>query len=600
MQLPFRQHLSPRSPVSTEKQSGLTLLTSPGSAGKAAAATASSSSAAAAASLSVHEQLELTLRQQGDACSLSTVKSIIARDRKAVNLQAPDTGDTLLHIACAHGASLAVIKYLVAKCPSALELGNQQQLTPIDVALYHSHASSHRSYVEVIKYLDQESPWMLKFRNMAPTNALHLACKHGGGSGSGGANLEVIQYLLKQNKDLIATTDERHNTPLHLLCKNMRSSSGSSGSNNNNTNSHQHLGDASLKAILHATKAFPGALVISNRDHETPLHILCKQHNPNIPLIKLLIQLCPRSLEIGERSYNLPLHILCKQGGPLELIKFMHQICPRALHTRNFYKETPLHTACTYGGSSSSLSVILFLVNTLPRALEWTNCNCETPLHLVCKQRHPRLDVVQYLVHKFPAACLFSYFSTDIPLHWIKQVKDTQGNLVPNPVREFMQQATHDAAVALLEAFRVARSQVPKRMLEPVGLMKLFDKSDNEEADRDKDDDEVKFGSHQQTLQQSIDCIISLNSDYTNKEKIRLLQWKSELGAWIRKKRHYVLVGGIFHMNRAGRSYFQDDAGNKNMGVKVLLSVIDNLNCLYIHLRENPVLCDRTVRVNVG
>jgi len=201
---------------------------------------------------------------------------------------------------------------------------------------------------------------------------------------------------------------------------------------------------------------------------------------------------------------------------------------------------------------------------------------------------------------QIPRRLLVFLFFHRHSLALIKQVKDAQGNVVPNPVREFMQQATHDAAVALLEAFRVARSQVPKRMLEPVGLMKLFNKNDNEESFRDKDDEDVKFGSHQQTLQQSIDCIISLNSDYTNKEKIRLLQWKSELGAWIRKKRHYVLVDGIFHMNRAGRSYFQDDAGNKNLGVKVLLSVIDNLNCLFIHLRENPVLCDRTVRVNIG
>ena len=58
-----------------------------------------------------------------------------------------------------------------------------------------------------------------------------------------------------------------------------------------------------------------------------------------------------------------------------------------------------------------------------------------------------------------------------------------------------------------------------------------------------------------------------------------------------------------FHMisslNRAGRSYLASDGHNKHMGLNVLGSVSDNMDCLYYHLRENPVLCEREGAVDL-
>jgi hypothetical protein len=44
-------------------------------------------------------------------------------------------------------------------------------------------------------------------------------------------------------------------------------------------------------------------------------------------------------------------------------------------------------------------------------------------------------------------------------------------------------------------------------------------------------------------------------------------------------------------LNQAGRAYLTHDANNKHAAMDVLLQVIDSLDCLFWHLRENPLLC---------
>jgi hypothetical protein len=51
-------------------------------------------------------------------------------------------------------------------------------------------------------------------------------------------------------------------------------------------------------------------------------------------------------------------------------------------------------------------------------------------------------------------------------------------------------------------------------------------------------------------------------------------------------------LGTILRLNRAGRCYLIDDAGSIAKGIKVLIDVRDDLNCLFYHLLENPMICD--------
>jgi hypothetical protein len=54
-------------------------------------------------------------------------------------------------------------------------------------------------------------------------------------------------------------------------------------------------------------------------------------------------------------------------------------------------------------------------------------------------------------------------------------------------------------------------------------------------------------------------------------------------------------VGAILRLNAAGRRYLIQDGSSISKGVDVLSSVSMDIDCVFLHLLENPRLCDRSV-----
>jgi hypothetical protein len=50
----------------------------------------------------------------------------------------------------------------------------------------------------------------------------------------------------------------------------------------------------------------------------------------------------------------------------------------------------------------------------------------------------------------------------------------------------------------------------------------------------------------------------------------------------------------ILRLNKAGRLYLIQDGSSIPKGVKVLSAVSNDINCLFLHLLENPSLCNRS------
>ena len=48
----------------------------------------------------------------------------------------------------------------------------------------------------------------------------------------------------------------------------------------------------------------------------------------------------------------------------------------------------------------------------------------------------------------------------------------------------------------------------------------------------------------------------------------------------------------LLRLNRAGRKYILQDPTNHQENLFVLSVTRDDLNCLYLHLRENPSICN--------
>jgi hypothetical protein len=55
-------------------------------------------------------------------------------------------------------------------------------------------------------------------------------------------------------------------------------------------------------------------------------------------------------------------------------------------------------------------------------------------------------------------------------------------------------------------------------------------------------------------------------------------------------------VRSILRLNGAGRRYLNDDGSTIVKGVDVLSAVSDDLNCVFLHLLENPSLCNRDAK----
>jgi hypothetical protein len=53
-------------------------------------------------------------------------------------------------------------------------------------------------------------------------------------------------------------------------------------------------------------------------------------------------------------------------------------------------------------------------------------------------------------------------------------------------------------------------------------------------------------------------------------------------------------VGAILRLNEVGRRYLVQDGSSISKGVEVLSAVSNEINCLFLHLLENPRLCDRS------
>jgi hypothetical protein len=52
-------------------------------------------------------------------------------------------------------------------------------------------------------------------------------------------------------------------------------------------------------------------------------------------------------------------------------------------------------------------------------------------------------------------------------------------------------------------------------------------------------------------------------------------------------------VKAILRLNGAGRQYLIEDGSSVSKGVDVMCAVSDDINCVFLHVLENPGLCDR-------
>lgn len=567
------------------------------------------------------DRLEEALTATTEPCTVATIQHILSsspQEKSSILKLTNGNGDTALHFALNHSLrqsqqanecdadnrvlSLSVIQHLIHLHPAALVARNRDGYTPLDLAIQSSTRNTSSGRLknstknlldDVARLLDESMVKAMKYTRNHHRHGTDyfrlLICRK-----TGCVRTDILSHFMQSYPHLLKSGDTKSgNTLLHFLCQ---------------------QNNVSVESIQMVHQTYPKALERTNQQKETPLSLACQ--GPlisNVPVMEYLIQQATAASKKGrsllsksDARENTPLHHACRNQSVLthgnlnhafNVIQMLVTAAPNVLDKRNFDRETPLHCACQsllaahLPSSYASLTkrIIWYLVEAHPNtALSKTNGYYETPLHICCKYATAvDLDLLQFLVDRFPAACLLSYFYHNLPVYRLAQslpeVRIGEAEAISDSHErehfysdkdqaklEFMNQATQAAAMAMQEAMILCR--MPDKTSSMDSLL-----------------------TELQTLYLSAavaaPAVAAIATTLNAAEEPA--GWNMGVWIWINRGRHSSLIASLYRMNQAGRRYFHTDARNVQQGIKVLNAGRHNLTCLFLHVRENPVLCVR-------
>jgi ankyrin repeat protein len=388
--------------------------------------------------------------------------------------------------------------------------------------------------------------------------------------------------------DSLKETDEHGDTPLHIVCEHEDVSCEAIETltvpcpEAVQIASHQGWTPlqtaSSYGASVHVVRLliskFRGALSIKDEDGDTPLNTACSRGSVasdddiNFEVVKLLLESNPGALFMGNNNGHTPLHIqfkndeasqqvvrlLVDRGGAKALGMLDNDGCP------------PLRIACQEGYPED---IIQLMITVYPKALEIVDRLGRTALHRACQSNVP-VATLRGMIVRAPATCLF-LGEGDEDLNFLPYDLAVQEEREAS-VLELLTNATKDALCAMMECALSSRTTMPTAVTNHV-------RSTMTRA--------MPAFNGTSLMTQSV-------RDHLEPDLITTLVTNDELQEVLKKEEAYhSLIGGLVRMNKSGRSRALMDPSNKLAGLAVLNSISDNVDCLFLHLRENPSLCNR-------
>jgi hypothetical protein len=392
---------------------------------------------------------------------------------------------------------------------------------------------------------------ILKVTNVNGHTPLNLVCMHED------VSCEVIEALTVPCPEAVQIADNQGRTPLHKAC----------------------WSGASVQVVRLLISKFRGALSMKTVGGDTPLFIACSRGSVDRPdeavnfeVVKLLFESYPDALYIGDNDGFIPLHnefkndeasqqvvrLLVDRGGVKALGMLDNDGCP------------PLLVACQEGYPED---IIQLMIAVYPKALQIVNKFGVTALNFACQGNVPVATLRVMIVHE-PAACLVLQavsFGDDGEYHFLPHdcavYKEREAHVV-----ELLLNGTKDAICAMMECALSSRTTMPTAVTNHVRATITRAMPAFNETSR---------------MTQSV-------RDLLEPDLIKTLVTNDELQEVLKKDETYhSLIAGLVRMNKSGRSRALKDPSNKLAGVSVLNSISDNVDCLFLHLRENPSLCNR-------
>jgi hypothetical protein len=191
-----------------------------------------------------------------------------------------------------------------------------------------------------------------------------------------------------------------------------------------------------------------------------------------------------------------------------------------------------------------------------------------TPLSSAVQTDHPSLEVFELLVFHCPEACLILNNRNDSPydvvVEWGAGVIE---------VVALMQATTINALIAFLVCVQQTLITVPPTALAHIrqSLEDIF-----------KEGSSMSYMSGNQAIRQTL----------TIHETLKTLLRNDELQQLLTEEDTQDLIRGVYPMIQSGRNHIRQDDSKHHMCI--IQSVIDAPDFMYLHLRNNPTLCDRS------
>ena len=310
---------------------------------------------------------------------------------------------TPIHRACYSG-DVDKVRTLASQNCTDLNVGNQQDYTPLLIAVSNGHAS-------VVKCLLDEFHCSPTIKGFKGKSLLHLA--------SGAGHVELAEMLLIQYKLNPLSVDDNGDTPLHLAALYGREEVAKllitkfmcpvdCVNNRLQTPLHYACHRGHLNLIKMLVCEYYADLNARDTDNNTPLHVAALNGHTN--LVKVLLDEFNCSPTIKGRKGKSLLHLASGAGHVevAEMLLIQYKLNPLSVDDNG---DTPLHLASLYGREE----VAKLLITKYMCPVDCVNSRQRTPLHYACSRGY--LNLVKMLVCEYYADLNARDTDKNTPLH---------------------------------------------------------------------------------------------------------------------------------------------------------------------------------------
>jgi ankyrin repeat protein len=195
------------------------------------------------------------------------------------------------------------------------------------------------------------------------------------------ADVQVVSFLLARYGEAAKRTNQEHQTPLHLACQ--VATPGPTTSSSSSTSLDRLVREPNLQVLKVLLEHYPTASQLADREGNLPLHWALQTSGISLSRCQALAAPKPhhQTLRRSNRILEKPLHVACRFGVSMEVLSWLLEEHLGAAKTTNERFETPLHAA-VLGESESSRNMrwMQALVRAFPDARSWTDERDERPV----------------------------------------------------------------------------------------------------------------------------------------------------------------------------------------------------------------------------